>query len=974
MVVRGKRNASQIAFTVLLYLGVSHAALALPSGGTVISGQATISPPSGGAITITQSTTRAIIDWSKFSIAANQSVTFNNGSGATLNRVTGADASLIDGALNATGSVYIVNPNGVIIGKSGVVNTGGSFVASTLDVANKNFNSGDPLTFSGASSAAVINLGYIGAAGRDVVLMAYEVQNTGTISAPNGDIGLLAGSTILLRDMETDGGMFAVQIGGAGTSVTNSGQLQAAMVELRANGGNVFALAGNATGVINATGVSTKDGQVFLTAGRGRTDVQAAITATQSDGAGGNVTTSGATVDIIGANISAGNWTIQQDDFVLTPVAAAILSSNLETTSITVKTIGTDGSPSGGDITIPVSLSWSGDNSLTLSAHRDIDIASGQPISNDGDATITLAADNEGRGIGTVKFGSGSEVSTGGAVSIFYNPAGNDQRSVNGFSYINPTDYSGAVSAGNGLTSYMLVNTVYDLQNIQNDLSGNYALGRAIDAGVTANWNVGAGFMPIGTTTDPFAGILLDDGHSITNLTINSSAQYVGLFAVSTGTISGVDIKSGNITATDPGVSDTAVGSLVGFEAGGALSNVSDSVTIIAANYSYVGGLVGLEQGAITNSSSSGSVSDVSTSDEDTYIGGLVGVTQGAPATYYYPPPLPPWEVGRLPNSPIETSPGFIASLSYSDSTANVGGNAKYAGGLVGGVLAYSTITNAYAAGTVNVTALAAGGFVGLNEGSIDQSWSANIVSGTGYVGGFVGSNDGGISESYSTGSATGGSVGGFVGSNSGDISSSYSIGSATGIADTVVGGFGGSNSGTISNSFSTGSAVGVAATAVGGLVGSNSGTISNSYSTGSAEGLADSGTSVGGFVGSNSGSISNSYSMGSATAVADVSNFVGGFAGSNTVNATIAEVYSTGSATGAGLIGQNGGTVTFAYWDIGASGDKIAVSNNTGLLQSVRGLGGTTHYSPFSASSYVGFDFTYTWGIDRGVSWPTLN
>ena len=58
----------------------------------------------------------------------------NNGAGATLSRVTGIDRSVIDGRLNATGSFYLINPQGVLIGTRGVVTTGGRFVASTLDL------------------------------------------------------------------------------------------------------------------------------------------------------------------------------------------------------------------------------------------------------------------------------------------------------------------------------------------------------------------------------------------------------------------------------------------------------------------------------------------------------------------------------------------------------------------------------------------------------------------------------------------------------------------------------------------------------------------------------------------------------------------------------------------------------------------------------------------------------------------------
>jgi filamentous hemagglutinin family protein len=335
---------------------VSHAALALPSGASVQSGSVSLTR-SPNLLTVNQSSQDAIINWSSFSIGAAGTVQFNNGSGATLNRVTGSDVSTIDGMLNATGSVYLINPNGVIIGKSGQVNVGGTFVASTLDLVDDNLD-GATQTFTGSSGASITNLGSISALGGDVVLIANNVHNYGSITAPNGDIGLLAGSQILISDVATDDGKFSVQIGGPGTSVVNEGALQAAMVELRANQGNVYALAGNTTSVINATGVSAESGQVFLVAENGYTVAQGTITAAGPVGTtGGQVTTSGITVGIDRANVTAGNWTIQQDNFVLTPEAATALSANLATTSITVQTVGSDNGKVGGDINLAASLS-----------------------------------------------------------------------------------------------------------------------------------------------------------------------------------------------------------------------------------------------------------------------------------------------------------------------------------------------------------------------------------------------------------------------------------------------------------------------------------------------------------------------------------------------------------------------------------------------------------------------------------------
>ena len=76
--------------------------------------------------TITQTSQRGIIDFNSFSIGKSGTVKINNGTGATLDHVTGGSLSQIMGTLSATGSVYLVNPQGVVVGKSGVVTTGGS--------------------------------------------------------------------------------------------------------------------------------------------------------------------------------------------------------------------------------------------------------------------------------------------------------------------------------------------------------------------------------------------------------------------------------------------------------------------------------------------------------------------------------------------------------------------------------------------------------------------------------------------------------------------------------------------------------------------------------------------------------------------------------------------------------------------------------------------------------------------------------
>ena len=175
-----------------------------------------------------------------------------------------------------------------------MVNVGGSFVASTLETSDRDFLAGGPLGFAGASPARVVNLGKVGALGGDVALVAAQVSNAGSISAPGGSAGLLAGrSVLMLRDGALDQGRFSVLLGGAGTSVTNTGLIAAADAELRAEGGNVYALAGDTAGVIRATGVKSGGGKVWLVADGGELDLGGAISAAGAGGPAGASETSG---------------------------------------------------------------------------------------------------------------------------------------------------------------------------------------------------------------------------------------------------------------------------------------------------------------------------------------------------------------------------------------------------------------------------------------------------------------------------------------------------------------------------------------------------------------------------------------------------------------------------------------------------------------------------------------------------------
>ena len=288
------RPIARTAWTagVLLAVAVSFAGVQksfangpLPDGGAFVAGTGTITPVVNGLV-IAQSSSRGIITWTSFSIDAGQGVQFNNGTGATLNRVTGVDISNIAGSLNATGTVYLVNPNGVLVLPTGQIITNGSFIASTRDIATLTFMNALTPEFIGTSTGTVVNQGTITSSNGDAVLIGKTVRNDGYLNAPKGTAGLAAGNDVVLLPVT---GNQRLVISAGGGDVTNTGTIAAAQVELNAATGNVYALAGNNGGIVRATGTATILGAIWLTAKTG-VNISGKVEAKLANGSGGAVT------------------------------------------------------------------------------------------------------------------------------------------------------------------------------------------------------------------------------------------------------------------------------------------------------------------------------------------------------------------------------------------------------------------------------------------------------------------------------------------------------------------------------------------------------------------------------------------------------------------------------------------------------------------------------------------------------------
>src|SRR5579883_2181126 len=172
-----------------------------------------------------------------------------------------------------------------------------------------------------------------------------------------------------------------------------------------------------------------------------------------------------------------------------------------------------------------------------------------------------------------------------------------------------------------------------------------------------------------------------------------------------------------------------------------------------------------------------------------------------------------------------------------------------------------------------------------------------------------------------------------------------------------------GAATGSFTNIYVNNTTVTAGGGSVGGLVGNDVGSVSQSYVTGT---LTVTGTgNIGGFIGVTSGNtIQDSFS--SVVVTANSATHPGAFVGSNQ-GATITHDYATGDVIGGsgagGFVGSNSsGTVTSSYFD----------SQTTGRSSSSAGTAETTT-NMMTQSTFSGWDFTSTWSILAGQSYPYL-
>jgi hypothetical protein len=269
------------------------------------------------------------------------------------------------------------------------------------------------------------------------------------------------------------------------------------------------------------------------------------------------------------------------------------------------------------------------------------------------------------------------------------------------------------------------------LQAMQADLAGSYCLAKDID---------GAGkpsFVPVGSGAGLFTGTFDGRDHTISNLSIDSAVNYVGLFGLTDGAIiENLRLVNARVRATGDNASAGAVVGLVDGNGGAGVIRgveVSGRIECTASNC-FPGGIVGSTNGPGKILQSSSSARVIGT----TYAGGAAAFMFHATISRTH-------ATGAVTCSANNCMAGGLVARASLDAVfdqcfatgpvASAGGTDGRAGGLIAYTESGTKISRCYAEGSVRIGATGfAAGLVGQHNsgGPIDQVYSVGPVSSTG--------------------------------------------------------------------------------------------------------------------------------------------------------------------------------------------------------------------------------------------------
>ena len=513
----------------------------------------------------------------------------------------------------------------------------------------------------------------------------------------------------------------------------------------------------------------------------------------------------------------------------------------------------------------------------------------------------------------------------------------------------------------------------------RNALSYNFVLKNDIDASGLVDAKGNSTYNTIGGGNTAFTGTFDGDGHTIVGLQAKG-----GLFGKlgSGAVVKNINIASSVFTGNNIGDS---VGAVAAENNGGSISGISGYGNTVKGSSGYIGGLVGKNYGAISNSADQSTV----IAGANTVAGGIAGIN-GTDAGNFL--------IGTLEN--------VQSNSAVTTGSLGAGEYASNLGGIVGKnemLLNKYNINNVSAHGVTGKTGntKTSGGIVGTNEGRISNAYNESIIHGSENIGGVAGNNVtqasnsklaelndvanaveiigdagsqnvGGLvgmqdhattNQGRNTGAITGcTNVGGMVGYNTADsyLKNLENSPQATITGITYVGGIAGVNEGEISadnqlNLVNSGKIYGWEN--VGGIAGKNSGKIDNVnsninlYVIDEATRTALKGNTVitpnaqffGGVTGENVGIITNATNR--ARVDAAQASYVGGIVGKNTSDGDkVGQLLGMGNSNEGLVIGKNyvGGVIGKNEVDItGTAEQSVGIVNSGTVIALAGGAGG---------------------------------
>ncbi len=426
------------------------------------------------------------------------------------------------------------------------------------------------------------------------------------------------------------------------------------------------------------------------------------------------------------------------------------------------------------------------------------------------------------------------------------------------------------------LNQKRLVGTVAELMKIlaPAELEGSYMQEADIDFSGQANWQ------PIGGFESPFTGSYSGSDYRIDNLLVSRpSGNYVGLFGISTGSITDITLGGSGYV-----VGNVFVGGICGLQSGGDISgcrNLSESVS----GAGTVGGICGKnEKGTLSRNSNESAVAG------DSFVGGICGYSGSGSIT------------GCENRGNMQIGLGSGGVCGYNDKGTvtlckNYGHIGSYSDrGLIGGICGgnQGKVSECENNGVITTEANVIGGICGDNLGEIKSCTNNSSITGYDYVGGICGSADGPVADCINNESPISGHeyIGGIVGRCVSSVGKCNNTGKVEASGNSV-GGIGGNTA--------------------------NGSSVSDCINSGGVSGW----NNVGGISGTNNGALTDCSSLGKTVSGSD---YIGGICGRN-AEGTIESCRNDSSVAGArsgGICGVNTGTLQACNNTGGVSGNVI--------------------------------------------------